>query len=142
MKHPIRISSVVLPAVACLLFAPPPFRFAPLCQAESAAHAAKHARQVAKKLARYPDGTYLRLVFRDRAETLGTVDALKADSFTFMNADTNATETYRYVDVARVKKGKTYVGEGSVGRHRPRFLIPVFAGFAAAGAALAMTGVP
>ncbi len=142
MKHPFRISSVVLPAVACLLFAPPPSHFAPLCQAESPAHAARHARKVAKKLAKYPDGTYLRFVFRDHSETLGTVDALKASTFTLINADTNATETYRYVDVARVKKGRTYVGEGSVPRHRSRFLIPVFAGIAAAGAAAALVGAP
>ncbi len=142
MKHPLRTSSIVLPALACLLFAPAPLRLVPLCQAESAAHAAKHARKVAKKLASYPTGTYLRLEFRNQSEATGTVDALKSSSFTFMNADTNSTETYQYMDIARVKKGRTYVGAGSVRRHVPRFLIPAFASVAAAGAAFAMVGMP
>ncbi|MGH9599698.1 MAG: hypothetical protein ACRD27_07515 [Terracidiphilus sp.] len=121
--------------LACLLAS-----FTPLCRAESQAHIAKHARKVEKRLARTPEGTYLHLVFRDHAETLGSLGALSASSFAFTNADTNATQTYSYADVARVEKGDAYIGEGSVRRHHFRLLIPaaIVVGGAAVAAAVVL----
>ncbi len=108
----------------------------PSCRAESAAHIAKHARKMEKKLAKYREGTYLHLVFRDGAESLGSLGAVEVGSFTFTDADTNATHTYRYMDVARVEKGEEYIGEGSVRRHHIPLLIPaIVAGGAAAAVA-------
>ncbi|MGH9604605.1 MAG: hypothetical protein ACRD3N_02780 [Terracidiphilus sp.] len=115
--------------------------FSPLCRAESQAHIQKHARKIEKKLAHYREGTYLRVVFRDRSGTVGSLGALSATSFTLTNADTNAAQTYRYVDVASVEKGETYIGEGSVRRHHFPLLISaiVVGGAAAAAAAVLAT---
>ena len=140
MKVRFRVTSIVCSTFVCALLASAPICQAPLCRAESAAHVAKRVRKVQKKLAKYRPGTYLRIVFRDHSETLGTVGMLKVTTFTFTNADTNATQAYSYSDVAHVQKSKTYVGEGSVRRHRPRLLIPAIAGLAAAGAVAAMLG--
>jgi len=119
--------------LACFLTA-----YAPVCHAESQAHIAKHARKVEKKLAHYPAGTYLHLVFRDHSETMGSLDALSTASFSITNADTNARQSFRYADVARVEKGETFIGEGSVHRHFP-LLVPVLvAGGAAAAAAVVL----
>ena len=116
--------------LACLLTA-----CSPLCRAESQAHIAKHARKVEKKLAHYPGGTYLRVVFRDHSETLGSLDALSTATFSLTNADTNARQSFRYVDVARVEKGETFIGEGSVRRHIPLLIPVIVVGGAAAAAA-------
>ena len=112
--------------------------FTPLSRAESQAHIAKHARKVEKKLAHYREGTYLRVVFRDRSETVGSLDALSTASFSLTNADTNARQSFRYVDVARVEKGETFIGEGSVHRHFPLLVPAIVAGGAAAAAAVAL----
>jgi len=120
--------------LACLLTA-----FTPLCRAESQAHIAKHARKVEKKLAHYPEGTYLHLVFRDHSQTVGSLDALSTGSFSITNADTNARQSFRYVDVARVEKGETFIGEGSVHRHLPLLIPAIVAGGAAAAAAVVLT---
>ena len=116
--------------LACLLTG-----FTPICRAESQAHLAKHARKVEKKLAHYPAGTYLHVVFRDRSETVGSLAALSTASFSLTNADTNARQSFSYVDVARVEKGETFIGEGSAHRHFPLLVPAIVVGGAAAAAA-------
>lgn len=112
---------------------------APPSAAASRAQLERHARKIEKRLAKYPEGTYLHLVFRDQSESLGSLGALSASSFALTNADTNATRTYLYADVARVERGETFIGEGSVRRRHIPLLIPaIVAGGAAAAAAVVL----
>jgi hypothetical protein len=141
MRLQFRSWSAINPLLLCLLLAVVPFSQPSFCRAESSAHEAKRAHKIAKKLAKYPDDTYLRLIFRDHSQTMGTVKALTATSFTFTNAETNAMLSYSYADVARVQKARTFIGEGTMLRHRSRFLYLGIAGAAAAGAAAAMVAI-
>lgn len=133
----LHVRSIVRLAFLCTMLAPLPFCQMGLCRAESARHMEKHTRKIENKLAKYGSGTYLRIVFRDHSTSLGIVGRLEATSFTFTDADTNATRSYRYADVAGVDRGETYVGEGSRHRHLPRLLVLGVAGAAAAGAVAA-----
>jgi hypothetical protein len=90
---------------------------APTGLAQSAPHLDKHARKIHRKLTKYKPGSYLEYKFRDHTDSVGNLGAVSATSFTFTNADSNARETHSYNDVARVKKGKTYIGKGT-GPHR------------------------
>jgi hypothetical protein len=135
----LKVRSIVRIAFLCASVAPLPFSQMALCSAESAQHMEKHTRKIEKKLTKYDPGTYLRIVFRDHSESLGIVDRLGATSFTFTDADSNATRSYQYADVAIVEKGETYIGEGSRRRHLPRLLVFGMAGAAAAGAIAAFT---
>ncbi|MGH9352568.1 MAG: hypothetical protein ACRD2G_10465 [Terriglobia bacterium] len=99
----------------------------------------KHTRKIEKKLTRYAPGTYLRIVFRDHSESVGVVGRLGAASFAFTDADSNASQSYQYSDIASVQKDETYVGEGSRRRHFPRLLTFGLAGAAAAGAIAGFT---
>ena len=130
--------SIVRNGLMCLLISSIPLCQAPLCRAESAAHFAKHARKVKAKLGKYRADTYLRLVFRDHTHATGTVGKLAATTFTFTSANSNETYAYRYADVAQVKKSVTWVGEGSLPRHRSRYFLPAIGGAVAAGAAAAI----
>lgn len=134
-----QIRSIVRIALMCALLAPLPFSQMGLCRAESVRHMEKHTRKMEKKLTEHAPGTYLRIVFRDHSEGVGMVSRLDATSFTFTDADSNATRSYRYADVASVEKGETYVGEGSRRRHLPRLLVFGLAGAAAAGAIASFT---
>ncbi|HUA98820.1 MAG TPA: hypothetical protein VMA34_10875 [Terracidiphilus sp.] len=127
--------------IACSVLACFAIGAAPYSRAESPAHVEKHARKVEKKLAKYRPGTYLHLIFRDQTDSVGSLGALSATSFAFTNADTNATRSYHYVDVASVEKGSEYIGEGSVRRHHFPLLIPaiIVSGAAAAAAAVLAT---
>ena len=116
-----------------------PFSQMGLCRAESAQHMEKHTRQIEKKLTKYAPGAYLRIVFRDHSESLGIVGRLEATSFTFTDADSNATRSYQYVEVAIIEKSETFIGEGSRHRHLPRLLVFGMASAAAAGAIAAFT---
>lgn len=138
MKQQFRITSNIVPALVGLLLLAVPLSHAPLCRAESPTHEAKRIRKIGKKLAKYPDGTYLRVVFRDHSQSLGTVSGLTATSFIFTDAEANAAHSYTYADVAHVQKAKTFIGEGTLHRHVPRLLYLGIAGVAAAGAAAAM----
>lgn len=133
MKLHFYVRSIVRLAFLCLLLAPMPFSPMGQCRAESARHMEKRTRKMEKKLAKYSPGAYLRIVFRDHSESLGTVGRLEATSFTFTDAESNETRSYAYADVASVGKGETYVGEGSRRRHFPRLLSFGMAGAAAAG---------
>jgi hypothetical protein len=108
----------------------------PACQAQSTPNLDKHARKIHKRLTRYPSGAYLSVAFRDGTESAGSLGVLTETSFTFTNADNNASETHPYGDVARVERGKEYIGEGSEPRHHIRLWIPVVVGVVAAGAAM------
>ena len=133
----LHVRSIFRIAFLCMLLAPLLFSEAGLCRAESARHMEKHTRKTEKKLAKYGPGSYLRIVFRDHTESVGVVGRMEATSFTFTDADSNATRSYPYADVASVDKAETYVGEGSRRRHLPRMLVFGVAGAAAAGAVAA-----
>lgn len=135
----LKVSSIVRIAFLCALVAPLPFSQIELCRAESAQRMEKHTRKIEKKLTKYDPGVYLRIVFRDHSESLGVVGRLGATSFTFTDADSNATRSYQYADVAIVEKGETYIGEGSRRRHLPKLLVFGIAGAAAAGAIAGFT---
>ena len=95
----------------------------------------KHARKIEKKLSRYQPGSYVQIELRDSSERLGALNALSGSTFEIANADNNKIETYAYDDVAEVRKGKEYIGEGSESHHHARLLLPVVISAAAAGAA-------
>jgi hypothetical protein len=96
----------------------------------------KHARKIEKKLSRYQPGSYVQIELRDSSERLGALNALSGSTFEIANADNNKIETYSYDDVAEVRKGKEYIGEGSESHHHAHLLIPVVLSAAAAGAAI------
>jgi hypothetical protein len=98
----------------------------------------KHARKVEKKLSKFHSGSYVQVELRDGSERLGALNALSDSTFQIANADNNKLETYAYDDVADVRKGKEYIGDGSEPGHRPRFLVPVIISAAAAAAAVAV----
>ncbi len=95
---------------------------APLSRAQSKVHLDNHAQKIHKKLAKYKPGSYLQFDFRNHTVSDGDLGKLSATSFTFLNTSTNKEETRLYSDVAKVKKGKTYIGEGSTSHHH--FHIP------------------
>jgi len=107
-------------------------------QAQSAAQLDKHARKIEKRLAKYHTGTVLQVDLRDDSEALGSLGQLSDATFLLTSADSNRKMTIAYADVAQVKKGKEYIGEGSEpGRHIPH-LVPIVIGVVAAGAAVAL----
>ncbi|MGA7343153.1 MAG: hypothetical protein WBE72_19150 [Terracidiphilus sp.] len=113
---------------------------ASVCPAQSATNPTpnldKHARKIHKRLARYPNGTYLNVEFRDGSEGSGALSAMALASFTLTDLDSNAQVPHLYADVARLSKGKEYIGEGSEPGHHIRLWVPVVVGVVAAGAAL------
>lgn len=133
MKLHFCVSRIIRISLLCALLGAMNFTQSSLCRAESAKHDAKRIHKVEKKLVKYQPGTYLRIVFLDHSEAVGTIDRLQATSFTFTSADDNAVQRFRYADVAQIEKGDTYVGEGSRRRHLPLALLAGVAGTAAAG---------
>jgi hypothetical protein len=109
----------------------------PICQAESAFSFEKHARKIHKQLTSYPSGTYVSIAFRDGTESAGALGTLTETSFTFMNADNNASETHSYGEVVKVRQGKEYIGEGSEHHIHFRPWVPVLSAVAAGAAATA-----
>jgi hypothetical protein len=110
----------------------------PACQAQTATTLDKHARKIHKKLAHYPAGAYLHLTLRDHSDQYGSLGSLSDASFRFTNSDANKTETHLYSEVAGVKKGKEYIGEGAGSEHHVRHLVPILIVAAAAGTAAAI----
>jgi hypothetical protein len=99
----------------------------------------KHARKIRHLLVRYPSGTYVNVALRDGSQTAGALDKMNASSFTIINAENNVPETHGYIDVAKIQKGREYIGEGSERHvHWVRWGI---AGAAVAGAAVAAVAV-
>jgi hypothetical protein len=111
---------------------------APSALAEHNPNLDKHSRKIEKKLSKFQPGSYVQIELRDSSERLGALNALSDSTFEIANADNNKLETYSYSDVAEVRKGKEYIGEGSESHHRPRLLVPVIITAAAAGAAFAI----
>ena len=108
----------------------------PAAHAQSSPQLDKHARRMAKHLAKYRPSTYLEFEFRDSSETYGALGRLSETSFEFTNSDNNTTETHAYAEIAGVKKAKEYIGRGSEGGHHVHLLVPVIvAAVAAAGVA-------
>ncbi len=137
MKMRLHVRSFVRISLLCATLGAMPLSQIPLCRAESAKHQLKRVHKVQKKLAKYEPGTYLRLVFLDHSENVGTVGRLESTSFTFTDANNNAARSYEYADVAQVAKDETFVGEGSIHRHLSKLLIFGAAGAAAAAGATA-----
>ncbi len=128
----LRCQSILIMAAAFALIVA-----APTCQAQSVAPLDKHARKIEKRLAKFRPGTYLDFAFRDSSETFGSLGPLSAASFQFTDADSNKTETHLYAEVARVKKAKEYIGQGSEPKHHLHLLVPVLVGAGAAAAGIA-----
>jgi hypothetical protein len=109
----------------------------PACHAQSAATSLdKHARKVHKLVSTYSPGTYVDVVLRDGSQTGGSLGAVNAASFTIANADTNIPESHNYADVARVEKGREFIGAGSGSDHHIHWIRWSVVGVAAAGAAV------
>jgi hypothetical protein len=110
----------------------------PASQAESAAHLEKHARKMEKRLAKYRPGAFLQVDLRDNTEALGSLGKLSDATFQLTSSDNNRKMTISYADVAHVKKGREYIGEGSETAHHIPHLVPILIGAVAAGAAVAL----
>ncbi len=128
----LRSNSFLLVAIAFASIA-----LAPTCQAESSAKLEKHTRKIEKRLAKYRTGTFLQVDFRDNSEAQGSLRDVSDATFQITNADSNKLQTFNYADVARVKKGREFIGAGSGPEHRIRLWIPLVIGAAAAGGAVA-----
>jgi hypothetical protein len=115
-----------------------PFTMAPAAYSQQNPNLDKHARRVEKKLSKFRPGSFVQIDLRNGSQSLGSLGALADDSFQLTDTDNNKTETFAYDDVAEVRKGKEYIGEGSEPGHRPRFLVPVVLSAAAAAAAVAI----
>jgi len=111
--------------------------FASPCPAQSSPKTEKHARKIEKRLAKYGAGTFVQVDLRDNSEALGSLGNLSDATFQVTNADSNKVESFAYVDVTRVRKGKEYIGAGSEPGHHVRLWVPVVIGAVAAGGAVA-----
>ncbi len=135
-----RILSLVHPKSAVHFFMAVAFASSALltavapAQAQSSAPLDKHSRTIEKRLAKFPQGTFLDFEFRDSSQTFGSLGPLSAASFQFTDSDSNKTQTHSYSDLVEVKKAREYIGDGSV-HHHVRLLVPIIvgAGVAAAG---------
>lgn len=140
MKALFGSKSIVKLALASLLFATVALACAPAAHAQ--ARDDKHARRIHKKLAKYSAGRYLHLVLNNGTNDYGALGAVSGASFTFKNADTNATETLAYGDVDKVGTDREAIGEGTGPRHYIRPRTYVIVGAIAAGAIIAAFEVP
>jgi hypothetical protein len=111
---------------------------APAAFAQQNQNLDKHGRHIEKRLAKYCTGSFVQIDFRNGSQSLGSLGSLSASSFQMTDAENNQQETYSYDDVADVRKGRQYIGEGSEPSHRPRFLLPVLISAAAAAATVAI----
>ncbi len=110
----------------------------PASQAESTARIDKHTRKIEKRLAKYRPGAFLQVDLRDNTEVLGSLGELSGATFLLTSSDNNRKMTISYADVAQVKKGKEYIGEGSEPAHHMPHLVLILIGAVAAGAAVAL----
>jgi len=102
----------------------------------------KHARKIHRELSRFRPGNYIRLTFTDKSDRTVALDSLEDASFTVTNAETNTRETHTYVEIARVARGKDYIGEGSEGHVRHiKLWVPITIAAVAAGGAIAAAEV-
>lgn len=93
-------------ACALLLLVP-----APAAHARSKPDPDKYAHKIEKKLAHYKKGALLHIVFLNNTDSTGTLGELSDHSFSFVNLETNATETHNYADVDSVSKGSNDIGK-------------------------------
>jgi hypothetical protein len=114
------------------------FAIVPAAFAQENPNLDKHARRIEKKLSKLHAGSFVEIDFRDNSSSLGSLGRLSATSFQITDADNNQTETFAYGEVAQVRKGKEYIGEGSEPGHRPRLIVPIVIAAAAAAAAVAV----
>jgi len=136
MQSIVRSRSIVRSALALAVLAMASTAVVPACQAQSAAPSLdKHARKIHKQVAQYSSGTYVALVLRDGSQSAGALRAVNSASFTIADADTNVPETHGYADVARVEKGREYIGAGSEPDRHIHWVRWSVVGAAAAGAA-------
>jgi len=127
--------SAIRKSALCLVFALLALPAVSAARAEQ--NSARHAHKIQKKLARFPAGSYVDIDLRNGSESLGSLGALTDSTFQINDADNNKSETFAYSDVARVRGGRSYIGEGSEnGRHRLH-LIPIAITAAAAAAGIA-----
>jgi hypothetical protein len=103
---------LILLAFVATLLAPSPALYA-----RSKPNPEKYAHKIEKKLANTKKGVLLHIVFVNNTESTGTLGQLGERSFTLINVETNATETYNYIDVASIGKGSNSIGKGSGGHH-------------------------
>ncbi len=113
----------------------------PAAQADQNSKLEKHARKIEKRLSKFHPGSYVQIDFRNNSESIGSLGALSGATFQVTSADNNETETYAYRDVAQVRKGKQYIGEGSEPGRRLHLLVPIIVGAAAAATAVAVVEV-
>jgi hypothetical protein len=94
----------------------------------------KHSKKIQKKLANYPEGSYLHLVMADAPDAYGRLGTMSETGFTFTAADNNAPANLRYSAVEKVKDDDQRVGRGAEPIHI-RHLVPILitVGAAAAG---------
>jgi hypothetical protein len=116
--------------VALVLLA---FTGSTIASAQSAGSLDKHGRKIQHKLAKYQQGSYLRLVVNGTGNEYGALGKLSETTFTFTNSDSNATATYRYNDVSRVLNEQEPIGHGTE-PHHIRHLVPIVITAAAIGA--------
>jgi hypothetical protein len=128
-----RRKPIVHVAIALALIA-----IVPASLAESAARIDKHTRKIEKRLAKYRPGALLQIDLRDDTEALGSLGALSDATFQLTSSDNNRKVTISYADVAQVKEGKEYIGEGSKPAHHIPHLAPILIGAVAAGAAVTL----
>ncbi len=132
MKQSIRTSAARL-ALAAMLIA-----CVSAAHSQNSTQLDKHARKVQHQLTKFRTGTYLHLVLRDDTDSYGALGTLSDASFTFTSAETNATTTYAYNDIGRIRTDKETIGEGSEPRHHIRHLVPIVVTVAAIGAGAAV----
>jgi hypothetical protein len=132
MNQSVRTSAARL-ALASMLLA-----CASAAQTQNSSQLDKHARKVQHQLAKFRAGSYLHLELRGDTDSYGAIGTLSGASFTFISADSNATTTYMYNDVDRVRTDKEVIGEGAEPHRHIRHLIPIVVTVAAAGAGAAV----
>lgn len=128
MNRFVRTSAARL-ALASMLFA-----CVSAMQAQNSGQLDKHARKVHHALAKFRTGSYLHLLLRDDTDSYGALGSLSEGSFTFTSAESNATVTYTYDDIDRVRTDKEIIGEGAERHHHIRHLVPILVSVAAVGA--------
>lgn len=131
-RHP----SVLILALVLSLFGGTIF-----ASAQTASQLDKHARKIQHKLTKYRQGSYLHLVLSNAPDTYGALGALSDASFTFTSAETNASTTYRYDEVDRVKTDKQTIGQGAEPIHIRHIVPIVITGAAIAAGALTYEAV-
>ncbi len=125
-------------SIACIAIAGALIAIVPASHADPAAPLDKHARKIEKRLAKYRPGSLVQIDLRNDTQTLGSLGALSDATFQLTNADSNKTMTISYADVARVRKGKEYIGTGSGPLFHVRPMVLIVVGAVAVGAAVVL----